>query len=191
MEQAGASESITSKICHRVLTGEDVVAEDITVAVDSSQEHLKGLVPATKKQTVENLVLSRRGISQHIRAMAHILNAMVNEDTPLTEAIIPETHRILVTERYIHNRSEKRTHTWKRAMLDDIMREMEHVSAWTTNFSRIAKAMIDICQQFEQETKPAESKGKIDPIFLAAKYCQDFVMIHPFLDRNGRMCRLI
>lgn len=31
----------------------------------------------------------------------------------------------------------------------------------------------------------------IDPIFLAAKYCQEFVMIHPFLDGNRRTCRPI
>jgi len=36
-----------------------------------------------------------------------------------------------------------------------------------------------------------EKAKTIDPISLATKYCQEFVMIHPFLDGNGRMCRII
>jgi len=31
----------------------------------------------------------------------------------------------------------------------------------------------------------------MDPYVLASKYCHKFVNIHPFLDGDGRMCRLI
>ena len=36
-----------------------------------------------------------------------------------------------------------------------------------------------------------EKSGILDPFYLAADICQDFVMIHPFPDGNGRMCRLL
>ncbi|CAD0086537.1 unnamed protein product [Aureobasidium vineae] len=37
----------------------------------------------------------------------------------------------------------------------------------------------------------AEQAGHIDSYVLAAKYCHKFVNIHPFVDGNGRTCRLI
>ena len=50
------------------------------------------------------------------------------------------------------------------------------------------KAMIsDINSDLQEATK----SGKIDPVAFSAKYCHDFVNIHPFLDGNGRTCRLI
>lgn len=51
--------------------------------------------------------------------------------------------------------------------------------------------MADLCQSFEHDIKACEAKAEIDPVFLAAKYCQEFVMIHPFFNGNGRTCRLI
>lgn len=50
------------------------------------------------------------------------------------------------------------------------------------------KAMIsDMNSDLEEATK----SGKIDPVAFSAKYCHNFVNIHPFLDGNGRTCRLI
>jgi len=50
------------------------------------------------------------------------------------------------------------------------------------------KTMIsDMNSDLEEATK----SGKIDPVAFSAKYCHNFVNVHPFLDGNGRTCCLI
>jgi len=39
--------------------------------------------------------------------------------------------------------------------------------------------------------RDAEATGKIDPVVLIAAFTLDFLCIHPFLDGNGRMARLL
>jgi len=41
------------------------------------------------------------------------------------------------------------------------------------------------------DLRQAVKTGAIDPVALATKYAHVFVNIHPFIDGNGRMCRLI
>ena len=55
----------------------------------------------------------------------------------------------------------------------------------------ILDEMKKLFAEFEAELREAEKKRQVDPIFLAAKYCQEFVMINPFLDGNSRTYRLI
>jgi Fic family protein len=50
------------------------------------------------------------------------------------------------------------------------------------------KAMIS---DLNSDLKEATKSGKIDAVAFSAKYCHNFVNIHPFLDDNGRTCRLI
>lgn len=45
--------------------------------------------------------------------------------------------------------------------------------------------------EYNRDINAAYLAGHLDPYMLAAKYCHKFVNIHPFLDGNGRTCRLI
>jgi Fic family protein len=51
--------------------------------------------------------------------------------------------------------------------------------------------MKDMIRQYDSEIGDVVKTGIIDPSILAAKYSHIFVNIHPFLDGNGRMSRLI
>ena len=49
------------------------------------------------------------------------------------------------------------------------------------------KAIDEICKQFNK----AITDSKVDPLILIPVFIHDFLCIHPFLDGNGRMSRLL
>ncbi len=49
------------------------------------------------------------------------------------------------------------------------------------------QAIKDICEQFNK----AITENKVDPLILIPVFIHDFLCIHPFLDGNGRMSRLL
>lgn len=51
--------------------------------------------------------------------------------------------------------------------------------------------MAQMCEDLKSDLATAENEGFIDPFSVATKYSLQFVMIHPFQDGNGRMCRII
>ena len=50
-----------------------------------------------------------------------------------------------------------------------------------------ADAMQEICDEYNR----AVGEGKVDPLLIIPVFIHDFLCIHPFLDGNGRMSRLL
>lgn len=50
-----------------------------------------------------------------------------------------------------------------------------------------AEAMGEICNEYNH----AIGEGKVDPLLIIPVFIHDFLCIHPFLDGNGRMSRLL
>lgn len=139
-----------------------------------------------------HIIRSRREVIQHAKALDHIIRAIAIRNEPLTERLIKETHRILVTgidrDDTGHGRG---VIPWQK--YGGIYRDIP-IIAGTTSFvvpKHIPKKMVEIVEKFNADIAEAERTEQIDPFYLAAKYSNMFVLIHPFLDGNGRTCRLI
>lgn len=123
---------------------------------------------------------------QHALALQYIVNEMVVKERLLSEDIILETHRIL-TEKI----DAPGGNPWTK--YSGQYRHI-HVHAGSTNFVTpkfVPNKMRELIQEFNSNIQEAEKNKTLDPFTLAAKYCNDFVLIHPFVDGNGRVCRLI
>ncbi|PYH68327.1 Fic family protein [Aspergillus vadensis CBS 113365] len=133
-----------------------------------------------------HIIRSRREVVQHALALNFLITEMIVNDKPLSEDLILRTHRIL-TE-FIDTAGgipwTEYSGRYRKA----------HVHAGNTNFvapKYVPAKMRELVAEFERDIHKIESTHVLDPFTLAAKYCNDFVMIHPFADGNGRMCRLI
>lgn len=111
---------------------------------------------------------------------------MVVKERLLSEDIIRETHRILTEKIDASGGTPWRKYSGRYRHI--------HVYAGSTNFVTpkfVPKEMRELIWEFNSNIQEAEQNKTLDPFTLAAKYCNDFVLIHPFVDGNGRVCRLI
>ncbi|KHN96028.1 Filamentation induced by cAMP/death on curing-related protein [Metarhizium album ARSEF 1941] len=143
-----------------------------------------------KNMPAKYILRSRNEVVQHARAFQHIIHAFVVDKKDLSEDLIKETHRILVKgvpiveEGYPDVSPDEYGGVYRKVV----------VGAGTTNFTVpefVPKKMEEMCDALKDELEIAEDRKGIDPFSIASKYSMEFVMIHPFQDGNGRMCRMI
>lgn len=70
----------------------------------------------------------------------------------------------------------------------------ENVMAGFSTFSPASGVpgdMARLMKEFRWDIGKAERLGELEALFLAAKCCHKLVTIHPFLDGDGRTCRLL
>jgi fido (protein-threonine AMPylation protein) len=209
IERAGLGLEETIRICEAIFRGEDVDANDVpdrcvtfevekTIFTSSSNPQFRSpeyegkLISAIhSKLPLSHVIRSRREVIQHAKALQYIVSEMVEKNQLLSEEIIMSTHRILCSDIDIEGRGELGGISAK--VYAGRYRTIQ-VAAGSTNFVNpkfIPKKMAELVEEFNQDIARAEESGVLDPFSLAAKYCSDFVMIHPFADGNGRTCRLI
>jgi len=133
---------------------------------------------------------SRREVVQHAAAFQHIVAAFVKDGKPMSEALIKETHGILM-----RGISGEDAGVFNTKDLGGTYRKGdERAYAGTTQFTtpaNVPNAMRSMVESLQADIATIEREQVIDPWVLAARYCDRFVNIHPFKDGNGRMCRLI
>ncbi|EEU38989.1 uncharacterized protein NECHADRAFT_43746 [Fusarium vanettenii 77-13-4] len=181
IEDAGGGLGITLKLGGVIFRGQHV-PEDRSADYKVLEDHLrrKGLPHAE-----EDVIRAYREITQHAKAAYYIIKEVCLEGKELSEAIILETHRLLTcnidTDGIPWNKYAGVYRKWP--VCTGFHQYMAH--------SMVPTAMKNMISCLSDDVKLAIDRGEIDPIALAAKYCHIFVNIHPFLDGNGRTCRLI
>lgn len=184
IERAGSGREITLKLCMAIFRDEKVsenVGETEEEFLKLKQNLLRNNLPAD----VSAVLRSRREIVQHARAASYIISQLCIRDQDLSEKIILQTHQILTYK------VDAETKPWKE--YSGVYRT-DAVSAGLHQFphhSLVPNKMKAMIRELESDLKQAIKKGTIDPIAIASKYTHIFVNIHPFIDGNGRMCRLI
>lgn len=184
IEHAGAGLEITWKLCMKIFQGEQV-PEDIGEQ-DEEYRRIKEERMRDKLSTSGAAILrSRREIVQHAKAAAYMITELCLYDRDLSEEIILETHRILTYK------VDAESAPW--SQYSGVYRSVD-VSAGLHTFIYpflVPLKMQQMIRELQSDLQQAAKSGVLDPIVLAAKYTHIFVNIHPFLDGNGRMCRLI
>lgn len=103
---------------------------------------------------------------------------------PITPGLVLQLHRDLT--QYLPNQGG----IWKAT--DNDIRETLVDGTTRVRFRPVPayltpQAMQDLHEHFNRSWQ----SGSIEPLLLIATYCLDFLCIHPFLDGNGRISRLV
>lgn len=184
IENAGSSCWLTHKICQAVFCGQG--APDEISEADEEYSALKRYLEHSQTTVDPSAIMkSRREVVQHAKAAVYMINELVICNQELSEDIILKAHSILT------HKIDAAGTPW---MEYSGIYRTDEVRAGLHAFPQPALVpykMKSMILEFKSDIKQAEKTGTIDPISLASKYAQKFVNIHPFIDGNGRMCRLI
>ena len=139
------------------------------------------------KQIVQEKINPRNSDEKEIAGYRDVLN-LVNESfdaIPLTKNYILQLHKIL----YEHTESLM---GGKTKNVQNYISAVHSDGTIETIFTPLApyeteEALNIICDEYNK----AISNTKIEPLILIPTFIHDFLCIHPFLDGNGRMSRLL
>jgi Fic family protein len=98
---------------------------------------------------------------------------------------------ILQLHKILFSHSEK-PHQGKFKNVDNYIQEKkqdgsEVIRFKPLSFSETPNAIEQICEQYNNELK----KGEIEKLILIINFILDFLCIHPFIDGNGRLSRIL
>ncbi|MCJ1448112.1 MAG: hypothetical protein MMC23_008625 [Stictis urceolatum] len=157
---------LTDQMCHVVLGSNFIEGAEYRAKLDNL------VATGSKDRSREHAIRGRREVVQHAEAFQYLIDAIVTQNEPMTEGLIKKTSPAAYTRRY----------------------RSTPVSAGNTMFTSpafVSREMEKFVKDLNRDIDDAGKSGLLDPFALAAKYCLQFVQIHPFQDGNGRVCRLI
>ena len=120
---------------------------------------------------------------QHAAAFWYMTDVIVRQDEPFSEELIKRNHAILCNG-IEHETGRKYAGSYRTVA----------VQAGDTGFVNprfVPKKMADFVRELNDTLVKSEVNKTLDPFYVAAFACDTFVNIHPFLDGNGRTCRII
>ncbi|KAK6533778.1 hypothetical protein TWF694_002708 [Orbilia ellipsospora] len=187
VEQVGLPRNETIQLYQLVFSNN--VSFDISTP---SEYHarLENILQNTDELLRDTELRDRREVINHAGAFIYMADRVVNHSESFSEKLIRDTHKILVWGiDAIHHNAPATPYKQYGGFYRSV-----HVAAGNCNFINpkfVGVAMKRFVEDLKNKLAAAENAGALDPFFFAADACGEFVNIHPFLDGNGRTCRLI
>lgn len=165
IESAGAGFLETAALCQAVFRGQEIFN------ITGTNEQ--------KKRWYE--------VINHARALKYMINEVVCKNGNITESLILTIHAMLFDNMEI----EEEGLVPGQYRVDEVaVRYAENKKARCMRASAVPKYMASLVSHLRGDIKRADNYT-IDPYTLAARYHHQFAMIHPFLDGNGRIARIL
>ncbi|KAK0736277.1 fido domain-containing protein [Apiosordaria backusii] len=183
IEKAGGPLDITQKICRFIYYENKLL--DTTYEQQPFYHGLEDYLSAQGRPSDRLSILrSYREIVQHAKALRYLMAEF--DKRPIDEAMILQTHRIL-TEGIDTDQGCDWTEYSGVYRKDQVVAGLHAFPP----AAQVPAAMRKMISSLHRDLQTTTKEGKIDPVALAAKYSHLLVNIHPFLDGNGRMSRIL
>jgi len=134
----------------------------------------------TQLVVAKRMTLQGKSIDEHLEARNHqeaiyYIRDLADRQLVLTEYIINAIHSIVLGGIDLHNAGKYRS-------VDVVISGAKHTPPQPY---LVKKRMEDVFLWYDQ------NKDRLHPILLAARVHEKIVTVHPWIDGNGRTCRLI
>ena len=171
IEHSGLSSEETYTLCTEHLKNSPPTSPDDDDIIDEAISSPRAASTRTR---------NRDEIIQHMDAFLYLYDRVIVQDRPLDERLIMNAHKIMMKGLVEGAGSYRKcpVYAGHHQFLpeDCVPRAM---SSLVANYN----AQLDQLKREPEETQ--------QPFYLAAKLSYEFVTIHPFIDGNGRLCRLL
>jgi len=181
---------------------EQIVLQKFRLDWSYHSNHLEGnslTFGETKALILFGITAQGKPLKDHVEITGHdevikLIEEIIRNERPLTEAFIREIHTILLKEPYqVDAITSEGNPTKKWITVGQYKTTPNHVKTKTGEIFRFATPeetpalMHDLLDWYRH----LKDKTDTNPILLAAEFHYRFIRIHPFDDGNGRIARIL
>ncbi|KAF4439947.1 hypothetical protein FACUT_3722 [Fusarium acutatum] len=185
---AGGSLPTTYRLCCAVFE-ERQIPEEITENDFEYKEIRQHMEFRGIPVSHESILRSYREIMQHAQTAKYLIKKIVLERQPFDEATFKEAHRILTYKIDLSPQMPWTVYNGNYRHWDAPrdLRFLDPAQITTAMLSMIDDLMMEMVTLDMHQLR---KEDVYERICYACRFCQRFILIHPFLDGNGRMYRL-
>lgn len=133
------------------------------------------------KSNPKNIKDTEREVLNYNEALEFLNSGIKDKSIRLNNSLIQKTHR-LVTKKLLLGGNCGKYREDSVVVHNPLTREIVYLPP---DYKDVKKLMSTLLSYVK------ENEGNIDPLILAGIFHKQFVLIHPFMDGNGRTCRLV
>ncbi len=132
------------------------------------------------KNTPSHIRDTEREILNYNKALLY-LNTLLSEPKPITNKIICLTQAVVIED--LMDKKNIGAYRTKQVVVNDpIERAIAYIPPNADNVEALMDELVDYLER---------EYNNVDPLILAGLFHKQFVVIHPFMDGNGRTTRLV